>query len=408
MKRERITVQGIPALVWGEQSDKVYLYVHGKMSSKEAAEDFAQIAGRLGWQTVSFDLPEHGDRKGSPERCDIHTGIRELNVMSDYVFCRWKKVSLYGCSLGACFSLYALAERAFHNCLFQSPIVDMGYLISNMLLWFGISEDRLRQEKEISTPVDVMRWEDYRFYRTHDVPEWKTPTAILYGGQDNLQSMEVVRSFAERNFCSLTVSETSQHPFLEPEDMPIVENWLRRHIGISQMHLRLVKLTPEYRQHLTDMMGEWLAAEQGFSPYAIRKNDYRNFEYYLEHLEVPEGTPGKVPDSVFFCLDTERNRFVGAVNIRHSLNAALLHTGGHIGDGVRPTERRKGIATAMIRLALEECRKLGIERVLMTCDTDNTASACSIRSNGGMLENEIINEDGVPEQRYWIELRKQQ
>lgn len=82
----------------------------------------------------------------------------------------------------------------------------------------------------------------------------------------------------------------------------------------------------------------------------------------------------------------------------------LLFSGGHIGDGIRPSERRKGYATAMLRLALEKCRALGIRRVLMTCDKDNIGSAKSIIKNGGILENEVMNEDGVLEQRYWIDL----
>ena len=108
-------------------------------------------------------------------------------------------------------------------------------------------------------------------------------------------------------------------------------------------------------------------------------------------------------DSTFFCLDEARDRMVGAVNIRHYLNEALLLNGGHIGDGVRPSERRKGIATKMIALALEECRKLGIEKVLMVCDKENIGSAKSIQLNGGILENEVAV-DGVVEQRYWISL----
>ena len=170
------------------------------------------------------------------------------------------------------------------------------------------------------------------------------------------------------------------------------------------MNIKLVRLSPLYKRQLFDMMEEWLAAEQHFSPYAIRKNDYRDFEYYLEHLERKTEEDGLVPNSVFFALDTDRDIFVGAVDIRHYLNDGLLVTGGHIGDGVRPSERRKGCATAMIALALEECRKLGIPRVLMTCDKDNTGSAKSIVKNGGVLENEVINEEGVLEQRYWITL----
>lgn len=169
------------------------------------------------------------------------------------------------------------------------------------------------------------------------------------------------------------------------------------------MKLRLVKLSEEYKRHLNEMMEEWYATGENIIPYVIRKNDYKDFEYYMDNLEVKEGTENLVPDSTFFCLDEDRDIFVGAVNIRHYLNEALLRDGGHIGDGVRPSERRKGIATKMIGLALDECRKLGIDRVLMVCDKDNIGSAKSIINNGGVLENEITVE-GVVEQRYWIEL----
>ena len=174
------------------------------------------------------------------------------------------------------------------------------------------------------------------------------------------------------------------------------------------VNIELVRLTPAYREQLTDMLEEWTADikanHTNHSPWVIFRNDFHDFEHYLEDLEFKEETPdGRVPDTTLFCLDRDRNIFVGAVNIRHYLNESLLYTGGHIGDGIRPSERRKGYATAMIALALEECKKLGIDRVLMTCDQDNIGSAKSIIKNGGVLENEVM-EDGVVEQRYWIDL----
>lgn len=170
------------------------------------------------------------------------------------------------------------------------------------------------------------------------------------------------------------------------------------------MNLSLVKLEPRYRRHLTEMMEEWYASGEKIVPYTIRRLDYRNFDDYMENLDIKEENDGFVPDSTLFCLDTERDIFVGAVNIRHYLNERLFLDGGHIGDGVRPSERRKGIATQMIALALEECKKLGIDRVLMVCDKGNIGSAKSIRNNGGVLENEV-EVDGEMQQRYWIELR---
>lgn len=169
------------------------------------------------------------------------------------------------------------------------------------------------------------------------------------------------------------------------------------------MKLKLVKASSEFYRQITDMLDEWNATGEKMIPYAIRRLDYHDFDNYCKHLEVKEGGGELVPDSTFFCLDEERNLIVGAVNIRHRLNDRLLLNGGHIGDGVRPSERRKGIATRMIGLALDECRKLGIERVLMVCDKENIASAKSIQRNGGVLENEVIV-DGTVEQRYWIEL----
>ena len=174
------------------------------------------------------------------------------------------------------------------------------------------------------------------------------------------------------------------------------------------MNVKLIKLSKEYYTQLAEMIDEWkadLESNQGNrSPQAIFKNDYHDFEYYLKNLEVNEPKDGKVPDSVYFLLDVERNILIGAVNIRHCLNDYLLKYGGHIGDGVRPSERRKGYATEMIRLALMECRKLGINRVLFVCDKTNIGSAKSILKNGGVLENEFVDENGKIKQRYWIEV----
>lgn len=175
------------------------------------------------------------------------------------------------------------------------------------------------------------------------------------------------------------------------------------------MNIKLVKLTFDYKKQLFDMLEEWKTDIEknhtNHSPWAIFKNDFHDFDTYLKNLEIKEETPeGRVPDTTLFCLDLDRDIFVGAVNIRHYLNEGLLYDGGHIGDGIRPSERRKGYATAMLALALEECKKLGMNRVLVCCDEDNIGSAKSIIRNGGVLENEVVDEKGSITQRYWIEL----
>ncbi|MGN0266299.1 MAG: GNAT family N-acetyltransferase [Lachnospiraceae bacterium] len=174
------------------------------------------------------------------------------------------------------------------------------------------------------------------------------------------------------------------------------------------MNIELVRLSYEYKELLFDMLTEWKADIEknhtNSSPWMIFRNDFHDFDYYLENLEIKEGDEsGWIPDTTLFCLDKDRNIFVGAVNIRHYLNEDLMRNGGHIGDGIRPSERRKGYATAMIALALEECKKLGINRVLMCCDKENIGSAKSIIRNGGVLENEIADDNHIA-QRYWIQL----
>lgn len=178
--------------------------------------------------------------------------------------------------------------------------------------------------------------------------------------------------------------------------------------GAWKMNIKLVKLSYEYKNQLFEMIKEWKKDIEenhtNHSPWAIFRNDFQDFDYYLENLESKEETmDGRVPDTTLFCLDLDKDIFIGAVNIRHYLNESLLVNGGHIGDGIRPSERRKGYATAMIALALAECKNLGINKVLMCCDKNNIGSAKAIVKNGGILENEI-EKDGRIEQRYWIKL----
>jgi len=173
------------------------------------------------------------------------------------------------------------------------------------------------------------------------------------------------------------------------------------------MNIRLIKMSYEYKDKLIEMIDEWKADieknNSNHSPWVIFRNEYVDFDKYLAGLDVNEEIDGFAPYSTFFCLDVDRDRLVGAVNIRHYLNAKNSLTGGHIGDGIRPSERRKGYATAMIGLALEECKKMGINKVLMTCDVDNYGSEKSIINNGGVFES-IVEDDGEVEKRFWITL----
>ena len=173
-------------------------------------------------------------------------------------------------------------------------------------------------------------------------------------------------------------------------------------------NLKLIKLSWEYEKQLVEMIDEWKLDQDtnntDRSPWAIFKNDPHDFQHYLDELDIVEPHGLMVPESVYFLLDEDRDRLLGAITVRHYLSEYLLREGGHVGDGIRPSERGKGYATKMIALILPECRKLGLDKILMICNKDNIASAKAIRKNGGVLENEITNDEGEVLQRYWITL----
>ncbi len=136
-------------------------------------------------------------------------------------------------------------------------------------------------------------------------------------------------------------------------------------------------------------------------------NRFSSIEDWLEELNkrscedtVPKGL---VPSSTYLGVREKDNYIVGMIDIRHYLNEYLTQVGGNIGYSVRKTERNKGYAKQMLKLALEKCKELKIKKVLITCDEDNIASEKVILSANAKFED-IRNVDGENKKRFWIEL----
>ncbi|GAA1577243.1 GNAT family N-acetyltransferase [Kribbella karoonensis] len=112
-------------------------------------------------------------------------------------------------------------------------------------------------------------------------------------------------------------------------------------------------------------------------------------------------TPDWVPASYWWIV--EDDTYLGAITLRHRLNDKLLEGGGHIGYGVRPSARGRGVASWALAEVLDRARARGMDRVLVTCDKDNEPSARTIERNGGVLED--IRDTWLgPARRYWITL----
>jgi predicted acetyltransferase len=119
-----------------------------------------------------------------------------------------------------------------------------------------------------------------------------------------------------------------------------------------------------------------------------------------DHHKVKSGL---VPQTTFWLIDD--GAFIGRLSIRHELDERLLRMGGHIGYEIRPSKRKRGYGTAILRLGLEKAWELGLQRVLVTCDEDNIGSRKIIEHNGGKLENSVeIAGRAVKVLRFWIDM----
>jgi predicted acetyltransferase len=138
--------------------------------------------------------------------------------------------------------------------------------------------------------------------------------------------------------------------------------------------------------------------------------DYDNASikgYIQKLIDQSEGLnliPGHVPATTFWLI-SDNNDILAVSRLRHSLTPSLEDIGGHIGYSVRPSQRSKGYGTRLLALTLERAKTLGLQRVLITCDKDNTVSTKVILSNGGKLASEGISQTtGEEILRFWIEL----
>ncbi len=171
--------------------------------------------------------------------------------------------------------------------------------------------------------------------------------------------------------------------------------------------LKLVKPSTEYAKELMDYRNEFINEGRTAIDGSGGLGDFDNIDEYLNWIEKfgsKETVPQGFVSSTTLLAINEDNILVGIINIRHELNEGLLKVGGNIGYGIRKSERKKGYATEMLKLALKECKALNLEKVLVTCNYDNIGSEKTILNNNGVLENEITNDDEIIK-RFWIEIK---
>lgn len=233
MIKEKFYISNIPAVLWGEKSEKLFIAVHGNMSNKEdvVIQILAEEALKKGYQVLSFDLPEHGDRKSDNTPCKVQFCVNDLSIIMNYVKEHWNEVSLFACSMGAYFSLLAYKKNMIKKALFLSPVVNMERIIENMMMWFNITPEYLQKEMTIETPIgQKLYWDYYCYVKDHPINKWSIDTNILYGAKDELCEFETVNYFAEKYCCGLEVMDAGEHYFHTEEQLKVFKYWLRKHI----------------------------------------------------------------------------------------------------------------------------------------------------------------------------------
>ena len=170
----------------------------------------------------------------------------------------------------------------------------------------------------------------------------------------------------------------------------------------------LIEPTIEYDKQIQAYRQEFLAA-QGSMDGCGSLRRFETTQEWLDQIEAlkrPETTPLHwVPSTQYIYVREEDQKMVGVIQIRNYFNEFLEKYAGHIGYSVCPSERRKGYATQMLSLVLPECKRLGIDRVLISCVKGNEGSRRTILKNGGVYESTVFEPgEGVYLERYWIDV----
>ena len=193
---------------------KLVIYVHGKGGTAEEAMHYRTLFVES--DVIGFDYKSQNPWEAKsefPDFYDLHSK-------------EYDSVILVANSIGAYFSMNALAEKNISQAMFISPIVNMERLIADMMMWSNVTEAELESKKEIPTEFgETLSWEYLCYVRKHPI-EWSIPTCILYGGKDHLTNRETVSEFAHRIGADLTVMEDGEHWFHTAEQMKVLDHWI--------------------------------------------------------------------------------------------------------------------------------------------------------------------------------------
>ena len=231
MNKQKILIDNIPTIIWGNKTDKIYIAIHGFMSNKndKIIQLFAETATKYNFQVISFDLPEYGERKNDFSYiCNIQNCLYDLNLITKYAQSLTKNINIFACSIGTYFALQTYKNIILQNCLFLSPVINMQVIIENMMKSFNITSEELQHKKEISLPIgQKLYWDYYQYTKTNKITKWDSPTSILYGTHDNICDYNIINHFATNFKCDITIMKNGKHYFHTDKELSFYNQWLQ-------------------------------------------------------------------------------------------------------------------------------------------------------------------------------------
>ena len=194
--------------------DKAVIYIHGKGGNAEEAIHYKPLFSNC--DVIGLDYTSQFPWEAK----------EEFPLLFNSIYRNYKTVEVIANSVGAYFAINALSNQQIEKAYFISPVVDMERLIADMMIWANVTEDELKEKKEIQTTFgESLSW-DYLCYARENPIIWEIPTHILYGEKDNLTAYGTIFEFVQRTNSTLSIMKNGEHWFHTDEQMKFLDEWI--------------------------------------------------------------------------------------------------------------------------------------------------------------------------------------
>lgn len=196
--------------------DKAVIYIHGKGGNAEEAIHYKQLFRDCDVIGLEYTAQFPWEAK------------EEFTLLFNSICRKYRSVEIIANSIGAHFAINALSNQQIDRAYFISPVVDMEKLITDMMTWANVTEDELKEKKEIHTTFgETLSW-DYLCYVRENPVKWEIPTHILYGEKDNLTTYETISEFTQKTNSTLSIMKNGEHWFHTEEQMKFLDEWINK------------------------------------------------------------------------------------------------------------------------------------------------------------------------------------